>query len=314
MDMDNRCIQGLNNVPQSLRGCVLTIGNFDGVHVGHQRILQTARRLANEKSVPLVAVTFEPPPDLIARPDDVPQRLLPADRKTAALLEVGVDAVVLIDITPEFLKTSAEQFIQRVIIDRFAATAMVEGENFFFGHDREGNVDTLRAAGESYGFEVHVVPPLKLEFGGSLQRVSSTAIRRLISAGDVAQAAALLGRAYTIFGPVVSGKGHGRVLSFPTVNVDTGQQIIPAHGVYAGSAEIENQNFTAAISVGTKMTLGPGPLTVEAHLIDAEGDYYNRQVALKFIHRIRSQQKVENENALKMQIAKDVQSVRKFSE
>ena len=311
--MNGRLIQGLDAVADPLRGCVLTIGNFDGVHLGHQRILQTARALADAERSRVVALTFDPPPDLVLRPEDEPQRLTPHNERCRLLLEGGCDCVVTAGADMKLLRMAPEEFILRVIVARFAPRHVVEGEDFFFGRGRSGNVETLRLAGSRAGYILHVVAPAMQELPEGPVRVSSTLIRRLIAAGRIEHANRCLGRDFTLYGCVRAGQGRGRVLEFPTANLEVAGQICPADGVYAGLAEAAGVRTAAAISIGDKPTFGPGQRRcVEAFLLEAGGDYYDEYMALGFRRRLRDQRRFAGAEELKAQIAKDVQRVREI--
>jgi len=312
MSDNDRTIDGLENVPDSLRGCVLTVGNFDGVHLGHQRILHAARSLGESSGAPVAAMALEPPPDLVLRPADTPQRLTPLPQKRELLARHGAGWVVVARADGELLGMSPEEFIDRVVVGRFAPSHVVEGPDFFFGRGRAGNVDVLRAAGRSRQFAVHVVQTVTLDMPEGPQRVSSTLIRRLVAEGRAADAARCLGRPFALYGSVIAGAGHGRVIEFPTANIDAGEQVVPADGVYAGRAEIAGSELPAAISVGTKPTFGPTPRTIEAFLIGGGGDYYNQPMALSFLERLRDQRRFDGIKELRAQIAKDVQRVREI--
>ena len=310
--MDSRYIDGLDCLPQSLRDCVLTIGNFDGVHLGHQRILRTARALADEQGTVVVALTFEPPPDLVLHPEDTPQRITPHDRKVALLLAGGADYVVAAKTDRTLLEMSAAAFIQQVIARRFAPRCLVEGRNFHFGRARAGTIETLTQAGPGCGFAVQTVEPVTVALPAGPARVSSTLIRELLLAGKIDHANCSLGYEFTLYERVIAGQGRGRLLDFTTVNVNPGQQVVPADGVYAGKAALAESRFPAAISIGTKPTLGPAQRAVEAFLIDASGDFYERQLALSFVRRLRDQRRFDTVDQLKAQIAKDVERVREI--
>ena len=297
----------------TVRGCVLTIGNFDGVHRGHQRILSRARALADAGGNPVVAVTFDPPPDLVVRPADAPQRITPHTEKVRLLFAMGSDVVVTLNTTPELLEMSPEEFIEGIIVGHFAPREVVEGPNFFFGRGRAGTVEVLQAAGERYGFTVHTVETLVVELSGGPMQVSSTLIRHLVAAGRVEDADELLTRPFTLMGKVIGGQQVGRVLEYPTANIDPGQQIVPADGVYIGRAFIGSKKYAAAVSIGCKPTFAPADRTIEANLIDAAGDYYGRVIRLEFLKRLREQKKYDTVEALKEQIAKDVQCAREVT-
>jgi len=308
----NRNNQEGESASRSLSGCVLTIGNFDGVHRGHQQLLQAARRQAEAARGPVVAVTFDPPPDRVLRPEDVPERIVPADQKEYLLRRAGADQVVTLRADRALLAMTPEEFIDRIIVEKFAPAHVVEGPNFFFGKKRGGNVEILAEAGRRKGFEVHIIEPLRLELAGDSVRVSSTLIRRLLAEGKVEPAAECLGREFTLYGRVVGGFRRGRLLSYPTVNLDCGEQITPADGIYAGWATIVDGRRPAAISLGNNPTFGPTERTIEAFLLNAEGDFYDESMALGFVRRLRDQKRFADGEALKAQISRDVERVQEI--
>jgi riboflavin kinase/FMN adenylyltransferase len=306
-------INGLENVPGDCRGGVVTIGNFDGCHLGHQQIIAAARALAAAEDLPVTAVTFDPPPDLVIRPDDAPQLLSPPAFKSQLLLDHGADWVVTIAATMDLLSMSPEAFIDEIIVGRFAPRHMVEGHDFFFGAKRAGNVELLAQAGSSRGFDVCVVDPITVEIDGESQRVSSTLVRSLVGRGDLPAAIACLGRPFTLFGQVVRGEGRGRQLGFPTANLDTGRQMPPADAVYAGAAYIGGEEYAAAVSIGTKPTFAQGPHTVEVYLIDAPNtEYYGQLIGVALLEKLRDQIKYDSAEDLVKQMQKDVQRVREL--
>lgn len=305
-------IRGLENVPEACKGGVLTIGNFDGVHRGHREIINLGKHLAKKVGGPMVAMTFELPPDLVIRPTDAPLRLSPHSEKVALLLNAGCDYVVTARTTKKLLATSPDDFIKKIIVDKFHPRHMIEGHNFFFGHYRAGNVQTLEAAGETFGYETHIVDQVTVKLAEGETRVSSTLIRQLVEEGRVEDADNLLSRPFTLIGPVVGGEQIGRVLNYPTANVETIDQVVPCNGVYAGMATIENKKYAAAISIGNKPTLGDSnPRTIEANLLDAEGDFYGHLIRLEFIAHLRDQAKFDSLDELKKQIEDDVATTRR---
>lgn len=310
--MDTRCVQGLDDLPDAARGCVLTVGNFDGVHLGHRRILDDARRLADAEGTAAVAMTFDPPPDLVLRPDDQPQRITPAAQRADLLLAAGADYVVTARTDARLLGLSPEAFIAEIIMSRFAPLQMVEGANFFYGKRRAGNIQTLRRAGRTHNFAVHVADPVAVDLGEGPVPVSSTLIRRLLLDGRVERAARCLGRDFVLYGRVTGGERRGRALAYPTANIDPGEQVTPGDGIYAGRAAVRGADYPAAISVGDKPTFGPGERTVETFLLDADGDFYNEPLALSFVRRLRDQEKFADGEALRAQIAGDVERVREI--
>lgn len=317
--MKPQTITGLENVPPSLHGSVLTIGNFDGVHRGHQAILARAGELAVRSGTdeptrrPVVAMTFEPPPDLVLRPDDPPQRLTPSFWREKLLLRCGADVVVTARTTRKLLGMAPEAFVREIIQGRFAPSAMVEGPNFFFGRRREGTTATLQQAGREWGFDVEVVPPCVVDLADQPVRVSSTVVRGLLGEGQVAPASELLGRPYALVGPIIHGEHLGRTLDFPTANLDPAEQLVPADGVYAGLAEVGEWSGPAAISIGCKPTFRGESRFVEAYLLGAEGDLYGQRLILHFLDRLREQKAYDSADTLIHQIRLDVERTRKIT-
>ncbi|MBN1554389.1 MAG: riboflavin biosynthesis protein RibF [Phycisphaerae bacterium] len=305
-----RHIVGLENVPESLHGCALTIGNFDGVHRGHRRIVSHARALADAEHQAVVAVTFDPPPDLVLRPGDEPQRVGPHDETVENLLQAGCDAIVTVKTNLDLLHMSPQAFIDEVILKHFAPRHVVEGPNFFFGRGRAGTIATLQTAGPAGGFLVHVVDPVMVELDGEPTRVSSTLIRALIKVGRVDAAGDLLTRPFALTGTVVHGDHLGRTLRYPTANLERGEQIVPADGVYAGSAKLGETTYPAAISIGYKPTFADDKRTIEAHLVGAGGDFYGRRIRVAFLSRLRDQMRYNDTGSLVDQIARDVEQTK----
>jgi riboflavin kinase/FMN adenylyltransferase len=305
-------VKGLDSIPPEARGGVLTIGNFDGVHMGHQRILLTCRTVAGG-GTPVVVVTFDPLPEAVLLPkENVPPLIYPVDQNAQWLLRHGADVVAVATTTRELLALTPRQFVEEIIVRRLKPRHVVEGANFFFGRGRTGDVDTLEQLGAEHGFDVTVVDPVVLNMPEGQRRVSSTMIRELILEGRIEDANYCLARDFTLRGQVVAGEGRGKILEFPTANLEVAGQVIPADGVYAGRAEIDGVNYIAAVSIGHKPTFTLAPRTVEAFLIDAQGDFYGHQMALTFKHRLREQQKFEKVEALRQQIARDVEKIRKL--
>ena len=310
--MTENVIRSLDDLPPEARESVLAIGNFDGVHLGHQRILRTARALAARDRCAVVAMTFEPPPDQVLRPDDKRERLTLAEQKAELLRQAGADWVVFLRADRKLLGTPAEEFVRRIIVDRIAPGHIVEGQNFFFGRGRQGNVTLLAEMGRSHGFEVRVVDPCQMDLDGESVRISSTLIRRLLREGRVAHASRALGRPFALSGRVVWGHGRGRTIQYPTANLGDTRQIHPADGVYACRAELGNELWAAAVSVGASPTFGGDDAAVEAFILHAEVDFYRQRMTLHFLQRLREQRRFEDREALRAQITRDVQRVREI--
>ena len=297
--------------PVELSGVVLTIGNFDGVHRGHQAILAAGRRRANEARVPLVVMTFDPHPLAVLIPTHVPAVLTPLPEKLRWLEDAGADVTVVVQSTPEFLGLTADEFIRDVIVSRFRPIAMVEGSSFGFGRRRQGDVHMLQAAGRSLGFDVEIAQPVRVALGGHQDAViSSSLVRQLLLAGTVEQAAVCLGRPYALIGTVVHGEGRGRTLGFPTANIRTDNQLIPADGVYAGQVVVDRRRYDAAASIGCKVTFDGENVLVEAHLLDFSGDLYDKTVRLELIDWVRGQKDFGSADVLRDHIATDVADIR----
>jgi len=248
----------------------------------------------------------------VLRPDEPLERISSLDQRVEWLRKAGADHVVVVAPTAELLGHSAEEFLQDIVLDKLAPTHMVEGPNFFFGRERSGTIDVLREAGQTHGFDVHVVEPISLVLPEGSRRASSTLCRDLLRQGRVYDVSRCLGRAFALQGVVVEGHGRGRGLNFPTINVGAHEQMLPGDGVYAGWADLLGTRHPAAISVGTKPTFGENERAVEAFLLDAEGDYYGEDVRLRFFRRLRDQVRFDGEKALRTQIEKDVARVREL--
>jgi len=318
-----RIIETISGLEKIEKGCVLTIGNFDGVHLGHQEILIAARQTAAERRTQLVVMTFEPHPLVVLHPQKRPRILTSLALKKHLLAEFGVDCLFVVESTVELLSLSPEDFVEQFIVKNIQPGVVVEGESFNFGYGRGGGVYTLQELGAEKGFEVSVVEAKEVRLStGQTVRVSSTMIRDMLESGRAADAALALSRPYRLIGQVIPGRGKGKLLGFPTANMEPVRQLVPAEGVYAGFVEIGDreeevcaakQKVPAAFSIGRSETLGSGkPLAIEAHILtDDVGDLHGKWLAMDFIKRIRDQQKFETESELAEQIAKDCEKARK---
>ena len=312
--MPEHVLSNLEALPPAVRGSVLTIGNYDGVHLGHQRILARARELADAESTALVAVTFDPMPDEVFHPDHAGQRLCPPNERAMHLRRAGADWVAVMPADRALLSMTAAAFIEHIIVARFAPRHVVEGRDFFFGRGRQGSADTLRQAGEAGGFATHLVDEVIGDLPEGPMRISSTLIRMLVGAGRVADAAACLGRPFALYGEVVLGHGRGRTLEIPTANIAPERQVAPGDGIYAGRARVGRVECPAAISVGRPPTFETGSRAIEAHLLDASGDFYGQRMELSFLRRLRDQHKFDSPEGLKAKVARDIQRVREICE
>jgi riboflavin kinase/FMN adenylyltransferase len=294
--------------------CVATIGVFDGVHLGHQRIVGRAVEIARERDLPAVVVTFDPHPDEVIRPGSHPPLLTSARRQAELLAGLGADAVLVLPFNVEFSRLSPDEFIRVAMSERLHAAAVVVGENFRFGHKAAGDVALLAQLGEKYDFTAEGIPLLVADG----VTISSSYIRERLAEGDVTAAAAALGRPHRVEGVVVRGHMRGRGLGFPTANLETPQYTAtPADGVYAGwltSLALDGTAaiaWPAAISVGTNPTFGLGERTVEAYALDRDDlDLYGAHAAIDFTARLRGTERFDSVEALVVQMHQDVARAR----
>jgi len=314
----------LSQLAKLKKGSVLTIGNFDGVHLGHGQILTAARQTAMKRKRQFVVMTFEPHPLAVLFPEKAPGILTPLALKKHLLAEFGVDCLFVSKSTPELLSLSPEDFVQRFLVENIQPNVVVEGESFNFGRGRDGSIQTLEKLGTEKGFDVSVVEAKEVKLStGQTVKVSSTIIRDLLADGKVADAAVALGRPYRLIGQVIPGKGKGKQLGFPTINMKPPQQLIPDEGVYAGFVEIGDsfeqvcrakEKIPTAFSIGRAKTfISDHPLMVEAHILGQDpGDLHGKFLAMDFVEFIRHQQKFNSPEQLSNQIAKDCKKAKEI--
>jgi riboflavin kinase/FMN adenylyltransferase len=291
---------------------VLTIGNFDGIHLGHQAILRAARRWADRLASRVVVLTFEPHPLAVLTPEHVPPTLTPLPMKERLLKAAGADDVVALRSTPSLFQTPPMTFVDDVIVKHFAPAAIVEGSSFRFGQHRQGKVEDLEAAGQSRGFETEIIEPTRISLGSEGNTVvSSSLIRQLLLGGTVSQVSACLGRHYMLAGKVVHGAGRGTGLGFPTANIQPEDQLVPAEGVYAGSCELDGRAYPAAISIGQTPTFERQDTIIEGHILDFDGDLYDQRIELSFLQWLREQRRYDSGEALCEQMSRDLAETRR---
>lgn len=297
-------------LPSEVTKTVATVGTFDGVHLGHQHVLARLVRRARELGLPCLLVTFEPHPLEIVNPAAAPPLLTTREEKLALLAETDVDYVAILPFSNELAAQSAEDFVDRVLLEQFRMGELLIGHDHGFGRGREGDVDTLRSLGKSRGFGVEVVPPVEDANG---EAVSSSRIRRALAAGDLGSSATSLGRDYSVSGRVVPGDARGRSLGFPTINVDLGspRKLLPPDGVYAVDVSTPRGRFGGMLNLGGRPTFGDERRTIEAHLFDASGDFYGDLVRVAFVRRLRDTMKFDGVEALRAQLAADERDARR---
>lgn len=306
-----RVVRSLDAIDPPLDQSVLTIGNFDGVHRGHQQLLAQAGLFAANTGGPVVVLTFEPHPAAVVAPTKTPPRLSTLAQKLRLLEQAGADLAVVARSEPALMSLEAEQFVSEVVIARFRPTHIVEGPSFGFGKGRRGTAELLAELAKPFGCEVHILEPVTLTIAEEeTLLVSSSLIRRLIGEGRVDRAALCLGRPYALGGKVVPGDKRGREIGFPTANLEPEDQLVPADGVYAGVGRIGESHYEAAISIGAAPTFDGETRRVEAHLLDFDGDLYGKSMELDFVRFLRQQERFDSPEALIAQLHKDVATVR----
>jgi riboflavin kinase/FMN adenylyltransferase len=295
-----------------MRGVVVALGNFDGVHLGHQAVLRRAVEEGERRGVRVVAATFDPHPRAVLGPRVQPELLTTLELRREALLRYGADEVRVIPFDEELSRKSPEEFVRDVLVGEIGAEAIVVGENFRFGYRAAGGVEELGRLMRAFGGEAHAVAGVRGEAGKG--DISSTRIRELIARGEVGEAAALLGRPYVLRGEVVVGDRRGRSIGFPTANVlPNAAVVVPARGVYAGFVSDAKAVHPACTNVGLAPTFARGESRIEAYLIGFGGDLYGRVVDVSFLRRIRLEKRFSSVEDLKEQIARDVEEARRIT-
>jgi riboflavin kinase/FMN adenylyltransferase len=304
-----KLLRSLDELTAEHRRGAVSIGNFDGVHLGHARIVE--RLLAQAKRVggPSIVFTFDPHPVRVLRPEFCPPPLTWTERKAELLAELGVDEMIAFPTDEALLSLSPEEFFERIVRTALDAKAMVEGPNFYFGRGRAGNIDLLGRLCGAAGVSLETATPIEL--GG--EYVSSSRVRRLIADGNVSEASAMLTRPYRIRGMVTHGAGRGAKIGFPTANVAAIDTLLPAPGVYAGRAAVGSLTRPAAVNLGPNPTFGEPGLKVEAHLLDFHGPLYGEPIEVDFLARLRDIQKFSSIGELQHQLARDVERTREIA-
>lgn len=309
-----RIARGLDQVPPAPGGRTLAIGNFDGVHLGHRKIVEATvahARAAGEESTVL---TFEPHPKAVLRPDEPRDMLTTFEDKAEQFRRMGVDLVLCLPFDRAFAAQSPEAFVQSVLVPLGARDVFV-GANYRFGHDRAGDVEVLKALGTRYGFTVY---PQSF-FSKDGQRVSSSRVRRALKAGDVGEACELLGRPYCLKGHVVPGVARGREMGFPTANLNIPEELVPANGVYAARVAVSEPGeapepdtvwYDAAVYIGTRPTFAAGERLIEVHLLDTRREVYGHRIRIDFMQRVRAEMVFGGPQELSAQIRRDVERAR----
>lgn len=290
------------HVPRTATGGVVAIGNFDGVHLGHQAMLSVVRKHAERLDCPAVVVTFDPHPISVLKPEVQLPRLSTIARRTYLLKKYGADEVIVLPVNRQLLNMTPQQFFGDVIVDRLAPKGMVEGPDFRFGKDRAGDTETLRQFCCDAGIELNVIEAVC----NSDSMISSTRIRSLLSKGDILSAVNLLGHPYSISGVVRHGAGRGREIGFPTANLEDIEVQLPGDGVYAAECVIAEKKYPVAISIGPNPTFNDESRKVECHIAGFSGDLYDQELSVVLTAHLRGLISFESLDALKKQIGQDV--------
>ncbi len=302
-------IRGLHNLRPEHRGCVATIGNFDGVHLGHQAVLGELAEKAAQLRLPTTAIVFEPQPQEYFAGDRAPARLMRLREKLQAFQRLAVDRVLCLFFNESLAAMPAEDFIRRVLIEGLGVRYLAVGSDFRFGHRRTGDIEALSRAGDQYGFQVAAMHTVSIDGA----RVSSTRIRQALAAGDLAAAEKLLGRPYRMSGRVVHGDKRGRVLGVPTANIYLHRRNSPVHGVYAVEVfGVPGEPRPGAANVGTRPTVGGTRTLLEVHILDFDGSLYGQHVRVDFLHKIRDEERFASLEILKEYIQRDIEQTRDF--
>lgn len=297
-----RIVRGIKNIAERFPNPVLTLGNFDGVHLGHQAIFSRVVERARAIGGTSIAFTFEPHPLKVLAPERSPRLLNTFHGKMKLFSKAGLDVVICANFTRIFADQHPENFAREVLHEKIGVCEVYVGYDYAFGKGREGSINSLKNMGKGYGFAVGVVDAIHV----NSMIVSSSSIRDLIAAGKVEEAATMLGRHYSIEGEVVHGAHRGTTLGFPTANIQTANELVPAHGVYAVLVSIDDVLLKGVASIGIRPTFDGGPVLIEVHLLSFQGELYGKQVEVSFVQRIRGEQKFTDSAALVRQIRRDV--------
>lgn len=301
-------IRGLQNIQARHRGCVLTIGNFDGVHVGHQAVLAQVRRIAHEQQLPAVVMVFEPQPLELFNPTAAPARLTRFREKYHWLAQQGLDRLLVVRFDRDFAAQQPDFFIEHLLVAQLAVRHLIVGDDFCFGKNRAGNFALLQQAASQFGFGLTPTASLKM----AQHRVSSTLVREALAKDQLSQAEAMLGRPYSLMGRVRHGEKIGRQLGFPTANVWLYRKKLPLHGVFAVEARTAHGILHGVANIGVRPTLQGRVEQLEAHFFDFKGDLYGQQIEVLLKHKIRNEQAFSSLAALQQQIQQDAAAARAY--
>jgi riboflavin kinase/FMN adenylyltransferase len=302
-----KIIRGIENIKGIIKRPVVTIGNFDGVHVGHQKIFRRVIENAQEIEGTSVAITFEPHPIRLISPEKGVKMLTPFEEKARLIGKTGIDLLLCIDFNTEFASLKPDDFIEEVLVKRLGAVHVIVGHKYRFGKGKRGTTELLRRRGKKFGFKVNIVRNARM-FNSV---VSSSRLRSLLLRGRVCESSSLLGRSYHIEGDVVSGAGRGaRVLDTPTANLSTPNELVPKDGVYVVKVKMDNKIYDGVANIGRNPTFGNNELSYETHLFGYTGNLLGKHLRMYFVDRLRDEREFRDAEELKMQIAKDIETAK----
>jgi len=305
-----KLIEKIEDIDKTFPNAVITIGNFDGVHIGHQALFHEVMEKADILGGTAIAMTFEPHPIRVLKNNGHPPLLTPYAQKIELIAKSGIDVLICIPFTREFASITAKEFVLDILLDRIGIQAIVVGKDYTFGKNREGNLNLLKSYAEIYDFEVDVVDWIPIS-NNVPSRISSTQIRKMLIDGKVREAHKLLGRHYQVSGIVAPGKNRGgRLLGFPTANIKLREELFPKNGIYAVKVDCLGKKHRGVANIGYSPTFDDNELTVEVHILDFNKDLYGKSIVVKFIERIRDEIKFSGISELSQQIAQDVLKAR----
>ncbi|MGB0833809.1 MAG: bifunctional riboflavin kinase/FAD synthetase [Psychrobium sp.] len=301
-------IRGIHNIDTQTSGCVLTIGNFDGVHLGHQEVLNGLKQQAKVLSLPSTVMTFEPQPQELFNGDEAPARLSRLRDKLSLLAQYDIERLLCVRFDSKFSAMSANDFVEQLLVEKLGVKFLVVGDDFRFGYKRQGDFKMLVAAGKKHGFEVVSTQSLKV----SNHRVSSTLIREKLKSGDVEAAEEMLGHPFVISGRVRHGDKKGRTIGFPTANIALDRKVSPVQGVFAVEVTLDGKAYQGVANIGKRPTVNGHRIQLEIHLFEFSGDIYGKCLDTRVLTKIRDEKKFDSFDLLKQQIEKDVIAAKAF--
>jgi len=305
-----RVFHSLDELPADWNSTVISIGNFDGVHRAHRKVLANVSQRARQLGGHSVAITFDPHPLRVVRPESAPALISALTQRIAALEQTGIDATLILPFTQQLAIISPREFVQKMVVEGLHAKEVHEGASFHFGHRAEGDCDTLKELGREFGFAVTIYPEMRW----SNETVSSSRVRQLLAAGNVTSARHLLDRPFSIFGTPAKGRGYGTRYTVPTINLAPYPELVPKNGVYITCTQVSDEQFESVTNVGNRPTFDGPSFTIETHLLNFHPIALDEQTAveIKFLKWLRSEIKWPNPEALKQQIGKDVDRAKRF--